>query len=175
MPGQPANALPAGAMDFLKRAPIFVTAQAYREAPFGPEELAILQAHFNSWRTLLVRHGVIYDGVILDGNSEEYPELVYHLATVVEADNYPAALPLVLDALYDMTLEIPSADWEIHTVEQVVTRLEPDQESIGLVPGETVYAQRIKGLPALEEQADFPGQAGPGPVSGATGAEAGRE
>lgn len=144
--------IPPGALDFLKRAPTFVTAQAYRDTAFDARERRILNDHLDSWRTLLFKHGVIYDGIIIDGKEDTYKELVYHVAMAVDTSTYPAALPLILDALYDLTNELPSAQWRIYGVEQVVTEFEPEQSSRSLAAAERLFAQHFHGQPAREEQ-----------------------
>jgi hypothetical protein len=143
--------IPAGSLDFLKRAPTFITAQAYRESMIDGSELRILKAHLDCWRQLLFKHGVIYDGILVDGLSSTYKQLIYHVAMAIDGATYPAALPLVLDALFDLTNELPALDWQIYGVEQVVTRFEPELTSKSLLAGERLFAQHFHGRPAGEE------------------------
>lgn len=145
------NLIPQGALDFLKRAPTFVTAQAYRSTSFNEAELNILRDHLDSWRNLLFKHGVIYDGITIDGQADEHKDLVYHVAMAIDTATYPAALPLVLDALYDLTSELPSPKWEIYGVEQVVTKFEQEVSSRSLISAARLFAQHFHGSPSSEE------------------------
>lgn len=145
--------LPAGALDFLKRAPTFLTAQGYRNAPFTQDELEILQAHLDSWRSLLSKHGIIYDGIVLQRG--QFRDLLYHVAMAVDTIAYPAALPLVLDALFELAYELSGIDWEIHGVEQIVTRFQPDYQTKSLVAGRRLFTQHFHGTPSAEEDAQF--------------------
>jgi hypothetical protein len=145
------NPIPPGALDFLKRAPTFVTAQAYRGVSLNEAELNILKDHLDSWRNLLFKHGVIYDGITLDGPAEKHEDLIYHVAMAIDTATYPAALPLVLDALYDLTSELPSPKWEIYGVEQVVTKFEQEVSSRSLISSSRLFAQHFHGSPSSEE------------------------
>lgn len=141
----------AGALDFLSPVPVFVTVQAYRDTAFDAQEAARIQEHLSSWRLLLAKHGVIYDGIMLDGDLSEFVDMIYHFSMAVDMSRYPAALPLVLDALYELQQLVPSAEWEVHVIEQSVTRLVVNDSDRGLVPGPRVFPQHVRGLPAPNE------------------------
>ncbi|GEM_PF-2571275 len=146
-----AAGVPPGALDFLRRAPVLVTAQAYRGKPFTDAERQALMDHLDSWRRLLARHGIKYDGILADGGSREHPQLLYHVSLVIDGARYPAGLPLVLDALYDLVSELRDMDWELFGVEEVVTRLLRDESSRSLIAGERLFPQQFLGTPSPQE------------------------
>lgn len=138
-------------LDLLRAAPVYVEIQAYRSTAFDDVELAIIKAHQESWQALLSKHGVRYGGVPLDGRADVCADLVFDAALPVDPVQHPAALPLVLEAIYDLTRELPSAEWEVHTVEHVVTRFQPSEEECTFLPERRLYAQSVKGSPAPGE------------------------
>ncbi len=140
------------ALDFKKPAPIIVTVQCFRDIPFSMQELSLLQQHVDHWRDLLIENGVIYDGTIANGQFLPLPNLLYNAAVSVAPFTFPAALPLVLDAFYELSNMLSSASWEIHTVEQVVTQLRPDNLEKGLRPARRVFGQLVRGLPGVGEE-----------------------
>lgn len=142
------RSLAGGVLDFLRPPPILVTAQGYRTQGFSQEELSRLRAHQDSWQALLFRHGIVYDATLLDGRKPEYVDLIYHFSATVDPDSDPYALPLLLDALYEMKDEFPDVEWEVHSVEAVVTRLPFDERQKGITAGGRVFPQHVKGQPA---------------------------
>jgi hypothetical protein len=143
----------ASATDFLRRAPIFVTAQAYRSESLKPGEIANVQDHLESWRGLLKKHGVNYDGILVNNESPSHVDLIYHGSIHVQTEAQPAALPLVLDALYELSTLLPEAEFELYTVETVVTRLSLSNEHRGVVAGSRIFPQLVYGFPAQNERA----------------------
>lgn len=143
----------ASATDFLRRTPLYLAAQAYRSESLSPAELTAIQDHLDSWRGLLKKHGVAYEGVVVNLESPSHIDLLYHSSIQVQPDSDPAALPLVLDALYEFSTIMPAADIEIYTVETVVTRLRASDEHRSIVSGSRIYPQLVYGFPAQNERA----------------------
>ena len=131
-----------GALSFLKAPTVYITVLAYGDSPFGPHDLTVLRDHLDSWRALLAKHGIAYDGMTLDGTVEGYAGLIYYAALPVDTAAFPAALPLVQDALYELTQLLPEAGWEINAVEQVITPLNANAGMKGLVPAQPLLSQR---------------------------------
>ncbi len=141
---------PQGLLDFLKEAPLVVTAQAYRSSPLTAEEIEVLNDSVELWQSLLMKHAVLYEGNLLNNKDPGYVDMIYHVACTVQKDKN-VALPLVCDALYELTTVLPGLDWELHAVEQVITTLHCDSKSRGLTSSRRVFAQHIQGLPAVAE------------------------
>jgi hypothetical protein len=144
-----------GLLDFMRPAPLFLTVQAYRTSELSPEELTALDDHLNSWREILIGNGIAYEGVLVNNQSEDHADLLYHLSTMVNSHHYPGGLPLLLDALFELSKLIP-AEWELHVVEQVVTRFEISESEKGWIPSSRVFPQQIKGKPSAKELMQSP-------------------
>ncbi len=126
-----------GALSFLKASTVYLTVLGHRNSALQEWELDLLRDHLDSWRALLAKHGTAYDGMTLDGNVEGHPGLIYYCALPVDT-SFAAALPLVQDAVYELTELLPDLDWQISIVEQVITSLRPSAGMRGLVPKSAV-------------------------------------
>src|SRR5687767_11539808 len=105
-----------GATDFLRQSPLYVMVQAYRSDPLSESEVQDIQDHIDSWRGLMSRHGVSYEGVIVSGPDPTHVDLIYHASLRVNVDKHMIGLPLVLDAVYELSCLIASAEFEIHSI-----------------------------------------------------------
>lgn len=144
-----------GLEDFVSPAPLFVTVQAYRPSELTPQELTALDDHIQSWHDLMVKHGIAYNGTLVNNQRPDHADLLYHLASMLDTHLYPASLPLLMDALYELSKIIP-AEWEMHVVEQVVTRFDLSEMDRGWIPSNRVFPQQIKGRPSTQELMQSP-------------------
>jgi hypothetical protein len=144
-----------GLLNSLRPSPLFVTVQAYRSNELSAEELTALDDHVNSWQEVLARNGIRYEGTLVNAQREDHADLLYHLATMVNSQHYPGGLPLLLDALFELS-KIIAAEWELHVVEQVVTRFEISEGERGWIPSSRLFPQQIKGKPSTQELMQSP-------------------
>jgi hypothetical protein len=144
-----------GLLDFLRPSPLFLTVQAYRTSELTAEELTALDDHISAWHEVMVRNGIAYDGIVVNNQREDHADLLYHLSTLVNCHHYPGGLPLLLDALFELSKLIP-AEWELHVVEQVVTRFDVSESERGWIPSSRVFPQQIKGKPSTQELMQSP-------------------
>jgi hypothetical protein len=144
-----------GLADSIRPAPLFVTVQAYRNSELSADELTALDDHIQSWHSIMVKNGIPYEGAVINNQRPDHAELLYHLTTLIDTHHYPASLPLLLDALYELSKLIP-AEWEMHVVEQVVTRFDISEPDKGWIPSNRVFPQQIKGRPSTQELMQSP-------------------
>lgn len=138
-------------LNFLKREPLYLTVQGYSDAALDDTTLGIINDHISSWTNLLAKHGLDYRCDILDGRDENHVDLVIQMKLSIDREKSPALPYLVLDALYELTTLLPGVEWHIHSVEQVVTKLEPDSLKGGMSAGQRTFGQIIQGSPSDEE------------------------
>ncbi|HEY9786737.1 MAG TPA: hypothetical protein V6D17_15145 [Candidatus Obscuribacterales bacterium] len=126
--------------------PISIIAQARRNTPLTKDERARLEVYTGSWRQVFAKHGIVFSGI-----QEKYAGPVRHVICTmkfsVTPSRYPAALHLVLDAIYEIADEALHADWNIVASEVVLTRLEINADERSCIPGERAVVQRVKGYP----------------------------
>lgn len=129
---------------FQKQVPVCVTAHAYRAETLKQDEITLINSHLSRWQRVLAGNGITYEGVILDGTNAQLPGVIYYMNLSIDTIGYPASLSLVLCALYELSAELSSPRWEIHAIEQVVTKMQPDRKQQSLSPAQQVFSQRIK-------------------------------
>jgi hypothetical protein len=133
-------------LNSLTRQPLNVSARAYRNEALSADELSALAAHLQSWRSLLARNGTAYDGIIVNGAYKPDGRLLYSLSVSVDTELFPAALPLLFDALFELRNTFESVEWRIYCIEQVVTEVHVSSNERGFVPGRRVFGQQMQGL-----------------------------
>lgn len=130
-----------------RRATIVIKATALRDRPLDEAERSVLALFSDSWKSTFSKCGIKWE------HSENLTETIDGMPVVLQCqarlnpETNAAALPIVLDALYELSSEVLHGDWRILATESVITRIDIDPESRGCMIGERHVPQYVKGYP----------------------------
>lgn len=130
-----------------RRATIVIKANALRDKPLDDAERAMLGLFSDSWKSTFSKCGIKWEQSENATETVDGSPVILQCQARLNPESNSSALPVVLDALYELSSEVLHGDWRILATESVVTKIDIDLESRGCMIGERYVPQYVKGYP----------------------------